>query len=243
MEKWRLFFCHIPKTGGTSLRRALEALVQPSETVPDNDALKRNGGRYPPLNDALAMAEERAESIRFFRGHYYLSCRRFLPGEFRTIVILRNPIERNISLFRHMIAHQGNSRESLMEQLYAGKAIGSENTMTQFLGGSLLRHSNGKYSNPHPGGGAIKDPELMLQRAKAALGVSEFVGLTSDLSALQAQLSDFTGTLLSDRVYNKSEGPAPVFTPQEISLFERHNELDRKLYEHAVHVLRVGKIR
>jgi hypothetical protein len=238
MRKWKLFFCHIPKTGGTSLRRALEARVRPSETVPDDDALKRNDGKYPPLNVALAMAQKRAESIRFFRGHYHLSCRHFLPGNFSTVVVLRDPLERNISLFRHMIAHQGKSRESLMEQLYAGKAIGPDNTMTRFLGGSLLRSPDGKFSDTHLLGGAMKDPELMLQQALAALASCEHVGLTSNLLALQGQLSDFTGTRLSVGVHNESEGPDPVFTPQEIAAFERHNALDRRLYEYAAHLPR-----
>jgi len=234
MRKWQLFFCHIPKTGGTSLRRSLESLIKPSETVPDRDTLKRNGGKYPPLNDALAMVHERVDSIRFFRGHYHLSCRHFLPGGFKTVVLLRDPVERNISQFRHMIAHQGKSKDDLMERLYAGKPIGPDNTMTRFLGGSVMRDPKRSSSNVYSVRRPIDDPELELQQAITELAVCDFVGFTSDLPTLKDQLSEFAGTSLTIRVDNDSKGPAPVFTQQEIALFERHNQLDRRLYEYAI---------
>jgi hypothetical protein len=231
MARWKLFFCHIPKTAGTSLRRALEALVRPSQTVPDLRSIGHNDGRYPPLSVAMAMLEERAEKTRLFRGHYHFACRHHLPEGFRTAVVLREPVERNISLFRHMIAHHGKSHDSLLERLYAGLPIGPGNEMTRFLAGSLIRQDDGTLSDRHLFGARVEDSRL--DEAKAALDVCDYVGLTSNMPLIQEQLSELTRTELVVGIHNESEGPAPQFTPQEIDLIRRHNEIDQKLYDFA----------
>jgi hypothetical protein len=228
---WKLFFCHIPKTGGTSLRRALESILRPSATLPDIRSIELNNGKYPPLGVAMAMLERRAAKTRFFRGHYHFACRNHLPDGFRTVVVLRDPIERNISLFRHMIAYHGKSRESLLERLYAGLPIGPDNEMTRFLAGSLIRQEDGTLSDRHLFRAKVET--LQLDQARAALNLCDFVGLTSDMLLLREQLSRVTRTELMVGKDNQSAGPAPCFTPQEMDLFRRHNEFDQRLYDFA----------
>jgi hypothetical protein len=231
LPAWKLFFCHIPKTGGTSLRHALESKLPPSATVPDIAAITLNNGRYPPLAVAMAMLEARAPETRLFRGHYHFGCRRYLPGGFNTLVVLRDPLERNISLFRHMVAYQGKSPESLLEGLYAGSPIGPDNHMTRYLAGALVRQSDGTLSDRHLGEAKVE--ALQLEQAKAALRGCDFVGLTSDMSPLQERLSDFTRTELAIGRDNESAGPEPRFTPQEMDLLRSHNEIDQRLYDFA----------
>ena len=45
----KTFFLHIPKTGGSSLRSALEPLYENHLIYPDAYQLQRNAGNYPPL--------------------------------------------------------------------------------------------------------------------------------------------------------------------------------------------------
>lgn len=240
-RKWRFILCHIPKTGGTSLRFALEAQLRPEQTVPDTDALLRNDGNYPPLHVALALASQRAQTMRLFRGHYNISSRAYLPDDFETIVILRDPVQRIISQFRHMARHHGLSSDQLMARLHSPVSVGDDNVMTRRLTSPLRRAPDGSLSDRKLLAGRIKDPEHAVEEAIAALDASEFIGLTSHLPELEVRLSEYIGKQLSIGVHNAAEGPVPHFSPQEIARFERLNELDLRLYEYAVERSKLGR--
>jgi len=62
----KIFFCHIPKTAGTSLRLSLEQAVGDAAVVPSQTLIFHHGGRYPPLHEALQELHDKPD-YRLFR--------------------------------------------------------------------------------------------------------------------------------------------------------------------------------
>ncbi|MEL6223258.1 MAG: sulfotransferase family 2 domain-containing protein [Cyanobacteria bacterium J06627_8] len=81
----QLCLLHIPKTAGSTLTSILDANFHVDDIFPDNVI-----GRYPP---------EELERYRFFRSHYDHQIHRFFKTPPYFITILRDPIDRAISLY------------------------------------------------------------------------------------------------------------------------------------------------
>src|SRR5437660_10304361 len=96
----RYFFCHLQKTGGSSL------LVR----------LRRHfGGRYvyPNYHDGNRVARvisvplllqhwaERGAEIKLVTGHFPLCTQELIGGGFGTFTVLREPVSRTLSYLRH----------------------------------------------------------------------------------------------------------------------------------------------
>jgi hypothetical protein len=94
-----LLFQHIPKTAGTSLRSALEALYPPSARLylydrPDLD-------RAVDPREFWSLPQQALEPVRFVMGHFQYGIHRALPGPARYVTMLREPVDRVASLFYH----------------------------------------------------------------------------------------------------------------------------------------------
>ena len=87
---------HIPKTAGTTVRAALAQVYRPDErafvyqpNVPDSITL-----------DALAsLPEERQQHLKLVMGHFAYGIDGPLPGSSRYITMLREPMDRLVSLY------------------------------------------------------------------------------------------------------------------------------------------------
>ena len=82
----RLYFLHIPKTAGTSLRQWLSDLYGAEQFLPCDH-----------LDDLKAMSPETIQQYRFFSGHFSTHLAEFLNPQPATITWLREPIARQIS--------------------------------------------------------------------------------------------------------------------------------------------------
>lgn len=216
------------------VQRALEGLLDQSEIIPDRRTLWQYKALYPPVDDALAIARERAVSFRLFTGHYHVFCRKFPPRKTAALVIFRDPIERNMSMRHHMVAHLGWS------EYFFGRATGTwqSNRRRQPLDSvsrwyTIAGQEWAAYRK-HLLHDPIADPQRALNEAMTTLDECEFVSTTSEISALQESLSDFVGKPVCIGFDNESSGTRPRFTPQEIAAFKQNNELDMRLFERAL---------
>jgi hypothetical protein len=66
-----LFFIHIPKTGGTTLRDLIEQRFEPHALCPDEYMMRRSGGGYPQIPWYLSIPEDQFGQIRLLRGPLY----------------------------------------------------------------------------------------------------------------------------------------------------------------------------
>jgi hypothetical protein len=97
-EAHHLLFIHIPKTAGTTLRHALADLYPPDQ---------RAFIYGPRVEGSVSMqhfldlsAKERAP-LRLVMGHYGFGLHRWLPGPSRYVTMLREPMDRIVSLFHY----------------------------------------------------------------------------------------------------------------------------------------------
>jgi hypothetical protein len=96
----RFFFVHLQKTAGTSLMQRMRHAFGTQGVYPD-----RSDG---PLPAAVLKPEHlverfaaRGDQIRVVTGHFPLCVSELLDGEFTTLTVLREPVERTLSFLRH----------------------------------------------------------------------------------------------------------------------------------------------
>lgn len=103
-----VFFIHVMKTGGTTVFRYLRENFELDQLYPyrkldiqlDGDVVDLNHHlRLPYL---LGLSEERRRQIRVYSGHFPSVTPELLGGDFLTVTILRDPVERTISLLRQL---------------------------------------------------------------------------------------------------------------------------------------------
>src|SRR5438045_58198 len=99
----RFLFLHVMKTGGTSfvfhLKREFPAVaLYPSE-------VDRRGPTdaepYGSLADLAAVTPVRRAAIRMYAGHFPYMARDIIGGDLTTITLLREPVERTVSMLKH----------------------------------------------------------------------------------------------------------------------------------------------
>ncbi len=113
-------FLHVMKTGGTSLLFHLLDNFGPGEIEPDHRERPRDEpvpADYASLTRLWALTPERRARLRVVAGHYPYWVRELVEPDV-TITVLRDPVERTISLLRQLRGEErGDDRRSL-EELY-----------------------------------------------------------------------------------------------------------------------------
>jgi sulfotransferase famil protein len=121
-----IVFLHIPKTAGLTLRELIRRQYPKSQVlVPHQprgrgreDYLRflRDGGEAPeagrPRNESFrgllrAMPRERLEEARVVMGHFWFGLHEELPGPSTYITVVRDPIDRVLSMYFHRATRHG----------------------------------------------------------------------------------------------------------------------------------------
>lgn len=232
----KLFFCHIPKTGGTSLRKALEPLYRPWEILPDEYMMARNDGRYPHPQQIAQTARSHPDKVRLIRGHYHLSLARLMGEDTRTIVVLRDPLRRAVSHLEHMVSVQGADARTIERKLEAGIFPFPDNLMTRYLRGEVdITHPN-RVNRSHRDllAAPLADDKESRASLLGTLESCDYVGVTENLDELAMRLSsELLGAPLTLARENTMKQKRITITRQAEDFILSQSQLDLALFERA----------
>jgi serine O-acetyltransferase len=120
-EPLRFFFIHLMKTAGTSFAFQLRRQFDPSEVYPSEGLDRRDGAdmaSYVSISRLLRLSPERRDAIRVYTGHYPYIASQLLDLDLVTLTILRDPVDRTISVLKHMKRLSRRYKTYPLEEIY-----------------------------------------------------------------------------------------------------------------------------
>jgi len=234
-----LFFMHIPKTAGMSMRLYLSEQYPVHEICP---AARWQGllGREPELR-----------SFPLVQGHFRYNLRELVATDARMLVMLREPLRRTVSALRHLQRDPSFHQDhNLAKDLTLAEMIrhpdlmeNQRNVQARYLCPSMAPADVSAYlrqelpQNPNADAGDLDDPpelQLVLDR----LASIDFVGLTEDIGAVvstMAQEMNYHPPLYFPFI---NEDPIRIdplqgLTEEDIEILREYNDLDLDIYDFA----------
>ena len=225
-EPERFFFMHLQKTAGTALWRRLQRQFAPDAMYPGP------GDGSPPetvlsVDHLLERWSRRRDDIRIVTGHFPLCTVDLLDGQFRTLTLLREPVERTLSYLRHHRATTPEDADRPFDEIYEDPIRFElvHNHMVKMLSLGAPEMSDGMLT-------PVEFDRDRLARAQSALDRIDVVGFQEDFEAFCAELTHRFGWDLGDPVFMNRTEPVEVQAGFRARI-ELDNVLDVELYEYA----------
>lgn len=219
--KSKIIFLHSMKTGGTTLNGIVDKLYR-SKSI-----YKIGANRVESTNQLIALPQDKKDELEFITGHMYYGLHNHL-GECEYITILRNPIERAISTYYHVLDrdyHPWNptlvdENLSLIDYVEKDMMAANNHQTIMISGFSEIEFKE----NPQK---ALLVAMENLDKKFSAIGITErfdeFVILLNKKFGWNIQ--EFEKLNVRGKEYNVSIS--------ERKIIEEHNKQDLELYEYA----------
>jgi serine acetyltransferase len=117
----RFFFVHLMKTGGTSFAFQLRKEFKPREVYPSVGFDLRDEtdvAGYVSISRLLRLSPERRADIRVYTGHFPFVASELLDLDLVNLTLLRDPVDRTISLLKHFKRVSKLYRSKPLEEIY-----------------------------------------------------------------------------------------------------------------------------
>ncbi len=117
----RFFFMHLMKTGGTSFAFQLRKHFDNSEVFPCQGIDSRDltdVAVYASVRRLLRTSPERRADIRVYTGHFPFIASQMLDPDLVTLTLLRDPVDRTISLLKHFKRLSKHFAPMPVEEIY-----------------------------------------------------------------------------------------------------------------------------
>jgi len=224
-----IVFLHIPKAAGTTLHRIIERQYPPATLLTFGADAQGSVRKFKELPEA-----RRAE-IQVLKGHMAFGLHEFFPQHATYITILRDPIERTISYYYHILRNPTHylyqrvvPQELSIEEVVCGE-------MTPDLDNGQTRLLSGVW-NDVPCGRCTSD---MLEQAKrnlrdhfAIVGLAERFDETLLLLRRVFQWR-WRGLFYVRANVTPNRPRRDRFPHSTLESLRKYNELDIELYEYA----------
>jgi Sulfotransferase family len=240
-----VYFLHIPKTGGTTFLNFLISQFGNNDVCPAH--LWRNLLEIPP---------ERVAEYSLIWGHFYSYLYRYVSNQMRYVTILRDPVERALSHYGHIMLHKEHYLHARAKELGDFSAYLRDPEMATTLANFQVM-SLALDLDPVATASALSADQLaslelerrletarssataedMLGVAKRRLRQMHFVGITERLDESVALLCEKFHWQRPEHVEShnvngnrlRSEGVSKT----DLALLRKINEADYQLYEFA----------
>lgn len=244
-----VFFIHLMKTGGTTLFEHFKTIYSVEEVWPHTDFDFRYDGprlrvRHHLSLDYLAhLPPDRRRTIRFYGGHLPYVARHLL-GDVTTLTLLRDPVDRTVSLLRQMRRQVPGIQDAARRPRLAGVPL-EEVYEHESVFGPLVHNHQTKMFAIRPGEShGFLDPvpldEERLAEAKANLAAVDVVGVTEHYDL-------FVGDVVSELGWTADDLKTENVSPDDGTLgaskalrrrILEDNALDVELHRYATELVR-----
>jgi hypothetical protein len=227
----RFFFVHVMRTGGTTLEQQLRRNFPRAEVYPDPDLDFPEGDimHHLDVSYLLGLPAERLERIRLFYGHFPFVVTEMLGVDLVTITLLRDPVERTMSLLRVLREQREAWRDLTLDQLY------DDDNMFPRL---IHNHQTKLFSitaadRPQSYRDEISVDGARLRLAQQNLERVDLIGLTERYGEFVATARARFGWQLSEQTRLNTAGPASDDTSALRDRIAADNAIDMELYAYA----------
>ena len=254
----RFFFVHVMKTGGTSFVFQMTANFAPVEVYP-NEALDRRTPTdvepYASVDDLERLTPPRRAEIRVYTGHLPFVARELMGPDVVTLTLLRDPVDRTISVLKHFKRLYARYRDLTLDAIYDDDivfphfvedfqtrvfALEAADHPRAFAGAADYQSLRTALEAPAGTRAALAPPITVdaarLARAKQNLGAVDVVGVNEAFGAFIAELRQRFGWWAGGAEYdaraNVSSEPWAASDALRARI-ARESTSDRELYEHA----------
>ena len=246
------YFHHIPNTAGTTLNAALREVFAPREICP------------PFLwSQLLQYNNKKLKQFRLFRGHFYGALEPFLGFPVRSFVFLRDPKERALSHYGHVMRASGHYLHSKAHNLRTFEAFlqdpEARETVRNFQSKCLAATFDPKalatrlteeelvslkLEQQIETSASALTSEQLLHSAKVALGRFACICITEHFSQSLTLLDQTFGWHLNKYIKPENENPqkksSSDLSSKETDLLYELNTVDMQLYHEAESIFRTN---
>ncbi len=215
-------FLHVPKTAGTTFRAILERNYPEREIC----AVYPNNAKYHQPDQVSEFSQKKKDGFACFFGHVSFGFHKRIGRDIPYIAFLRNPVDRVISLYHHIMSHDRRFAEkkiSIVKFIQGYKNIQADNQQVRILSGA------------NPTFGRVTE-EMLWNAIENIENRFAFVGLTEyfdeSLLLLNEKLELRKPWYVNDNV-SRSRPGKDFFSGLEMDVIRKFNYLDLVLYAYV----------
>jgi len=229
-ERQRFFFVHVMRTGGTTLEQQLRRSFPPAEVYPNPDIDFPDGDvmHHLEVPYLLGLPAERLDKIRLFYGHFPYVVTEMLDADLVTLTLLRDPVERTLSLLRVMREQRPAWRGLTLEQIYD-----DVNMFPRLIHNHQTKvFSIGRHDRPRSYRDEVPIDGARLELAKQNLRRVDLIGLTDRYDMFTTTLEHRFGFVLSAQARMNAAGAGEASSHLR-SRVATDNVIDLEFYDYA----------
>jgi hypothetical protein len=238
METPRICLIHIPKTAGTSITSVIAKSFKREDICPGRTML-----------DYKDKGEEELAKYKFYKGHiYYEFAIEKLPKDTKFVTVLREPVERVISLYKFWRSHPQNFFEdpSIPDIIKHGPRMAKDldflhfvksedNFVVQSTRNAQLR----QLSRKSIGARALNQNRKNLNEVMEEIQNYAVVGIQELLPFFAVEYNAYIGVKVIDNIpsknMSKKEEQFKDLTPPQLreakNILIEENQMEMELYE------------
>ena len=222
LSKPLIYFIHIPKTAGTSLRFMLDSCFDQEQIFPNMLDIKSNAGLYPDIDDIYELPINRLKGLRLINGHYPLAMTDKWLLNMKLITFFRRPADRVMSHIKHLKKNDTNCRHLTIEEIYVKHKSSLVNLQLRIL-------KNKAYKNAH----TVDFQSTKFNESKLISTLDRFAafGIVEDFERSTQWISEELGLSFKKMILTNQSNIDNAFTEDLKSKIEHDCRLEEAAYE------------